>query len=123
MSLVLCPTLCPWCCVLPCVPGVVSYLVSLVFSVLLAHAAHERARLAGVLQAHELDGVDLVLGAQSLLVRFVRQGHSAMLGQGAGGVGELGAVSAQVGGTDRAVHGSSVALVLVTADYTLGGGE
>lgn len=97
------------------------YLVTLVLAVLLAHAAHEGARLARLLQADELDGVDLVLRAQRLLVRLVGQRHAAVLGQRAGGVGELGALGAQVGGAHGAVHGGRVALVLVAADYTLVG--
>lgn len=93
--------------------------MSLVFAVLLAHAAHQGPRLTGLLQAHELDGVDLVLRAQRLLVRLVRQRHSAVFGQRAGGVGELGALGTQVSGTHRAVHGGRVALVLVAADDAL----
>lgn len=95
------------------------YLVALVFAVLLTHAAHERPRLAGFLQAHKLNGVDLVLWAQGLLVGLVRQRHSAVFGQCAGGVGELGAFGTQVSGTHGAVHGGRVALVLVTADDAL----
>lgn len=93
--------------------------MSLVLAVLLAHAAHERPRLTRLLQAHELDGVDLVLQAQRLLVRLLRQRHPAVFGQGAGGVCELGALGTQVGGAHGAVHGGRVALVLVTAYYAL----
>ena len=96
-----------------------TYLVSLVLAVLLAHAAHERPGLTRLLQADELDGVDLMLRAQRLLVRLVGQRHPAVFGQRAGGVGELGALSTQVGGTHGAVHGGRVALVLIAADYTL----
>lgn len=95
--------------------------MSLVLAVLLAHTAHERPRLTGFLQADELDGVDLMLRAQRLLVRLVGQRHPAVLGQRPGGVGELGALGAQVGGAHGAVHGGRVALVLVATDYTLGG--
>lgn len=95
------------------------YLVSLVLAILLAHAAHERPRLTRLLQADELDGVDLMLRAQGLLVRLVSQRHPAVFGQRAGGVGELGALGTQVGGTHGAVHGGRVALVFITADYTL----
>jgi hypothetical protein len=92
-----------------------------VLAVLFAHAAHERPRLADLLLTDKLDSVDLMLRAQSLLVGLVCQGYPPVLGQGAGGVGELGAVGTQVGGTHRAVHRCRVALVLVTADYTLEG--
>lgn len=93
--------------------------MSLVLAVLLADAAHEGSGLTGLLQADELDGVDLVLRAQRLLVRLVGQRHPAVFGQRAGGVGELGALGTQVGGAHGAVHGGRVALVLVAADYTL----
>ena len=89
--------------------------MSLVLAILLAHAAHEGPRLAVLLQADELDGVDLMLRAQGLLVGLVGQRHPAVLGQGAGGVGELGALGAQVGGAHGAVHGGRVALVLIAA--------
>lgn len=95
------------------------YLMSLVLAVLLAHAAHERPGLAGLLQADELDGVDLMLRAQRLLVRLVGQRHATVFGQRAGGVRELGALGAQVGGAHGAVHGRRVALVLVAADDAL----
>lgn len=98
---------------------VLNYLMSLVLAVLLAHAAHEGPRLTGLLQADELDGVDLVLRAQGLLMRLVRQRHPTVFGQCAGGVGELGALGTQVGGTHGAVHRGRVALVLVAPDYTL----
>lgn len=91
-------------------------------AVFLANAAHERPRLAGLLQADELDGVDLVLRTQHLLVGLVGQRHPAVFGQRAGGVGELGALGAQVRGAYRAVHGRRVALVLVATDYTLRNG-
>lgn len=93
--------------------------MSLVFAVLLTHAAHQGPRLAGFLQAHKLDGVDLVLRAQGLLVGLVRQRHPAVFGQRAGGVGELGAFGTQVSGTHGAVHGGRVALVLIAADDAL----
>lgn len=93
--------------------------MSLVLAVLLAHTAHERAGLTRLLQADELDGVDLMLWAQGLLVRLVSQRHPAVFGQRASGVGELGALGTQVGGTHGAVHGGRVALVLVTANDTL----
>lgn len=99
------------------------YLVSLVLAVLLAHAAHEGPRLTRLLQADELDGVDLVLRAQGLLVRLVGQRHPSVFGQRARGVGELRAVGAQVGGAHGAVHGGRVALVLVAADDALEGTE
>lgn len=63
--------------------------------------------------------MDLVLRAQSLFVGLVGQGHPPVFGQRTGGVGELGAFSAQVGGAHGAVHGGCVALVLVTADDAL----
>lgn len=63
--------------------------------------------------------MDLMLRAQSLLVRLISQRHATVFGQRASGVGELGALSTQVGGTHGAVHGGCVALVLITADYTL----
>lgn len=100
-------------------PLFLKYLVSLVLAVLLAHAAHEGPRLAGLLQADKLDGVDLVLRAQGLLVGLVGQRHPSVFGQRASGVGELGALGAQVGGAHGAVHGGRVALVLVAADDTL----
>lgn len=65
------------------------YLMSLVFAVLFTDAAHERSRLAALLQTHELDSVDLVLRAQRLLVRFVGQRNAAVFGQRAGGVCDL----------------------------------
>lgn len=95
------------------------HLMPLVLSVLLAHAAHERPRLAAVFQAHELDGVHLVLRAEHLLMGLVCQGHAPVLGQRPGGVCVLGALGTQVRGTHRAVHGSSVSLILITADYAL----
>lgn len=63
--------------------------------------------------------MDLMLRAQSLLVRLIGQRHPPVFGQRASGVGELGALSTQVGGTHGAVHGGCVALVLITPDYTL----
>lgn len=93
--------------------------MSLVLAVLLTHAAHEGPGLTGFFQADKLDGVDLMLRAQGLLMRLVSQRHPAVFGQRACGVGELGALGTQVGGTHGAVHGGRVALVLVTADYTL----
>ena len=93
--------------------------MSLVLAVLLAHTAHEGPGLAGLLQADKLDGVDLMLRAEGLLVRFVRQRHPAVFGQRPGGVGVLGALGTQVGGTHGAVHGGRVALILITPDYTL----
>lgn len=60
------------------------YLVSLVLAVLLAHAAHEWARLTRLLKADKLNGVDLVLRAQGLLVGLVSQGHPSVFGQRAG---------------------------------------
>lgn len=60
-----------------------------------------------------------MLWAEGLLVRLVRQRHSAVFGQCAGGVGELGAIGTQVSGTHGAVHGGRVALVLITADDAL----
>lgn len=95
------------------------YLVSLVLAVLLAHAAHEGPRLTRLLQADKLDGVDLVLRAQGLLVGLVGQRYPPVLGQRARGVRELRALGAQVGGAHGAVHGGRVALVLVTADDAL----
>ena len=89
-------------------------------AVLLADTAHERARGAGLLQADKLDGVHLVLGTQRLLVGFIRQRYAPVLGEGARGVRELGALGAQVRGTHRAVHGGSVTLVLIAADDALG---
>lgn len=97
----------------------VPYLMPLVLSVLLAHAAHERPRLAAIFQADKLNGVHLVLRAEHLLMGLVCQGHTPVLGQRSGGVGELGTFGTQVRGTHRAVHGSSVSLILITADYTL----
>lgn len=93
--------------------------MSLVLAVLLTHTTHEGPGLTGLLQADELDGVDLMLRAQGLLVRLVGQRHPTVFGQRAGGVGELGALSTQVGGTNSAVHGGCVALVLITPNYTL----
>lgn len=95
--------------------------MSLVLAVLLAHAAHEGPRLTRLLQADKLDGVDLVLRAQGLLVGLVRQRHPPVFGQRARGVRELRALAAQVGGAHGAVHGGRVALVLVTADDALAG--
>lgn len=63
--------------------------MSLVFAILFADAAHERAGMAALLQTHKLDRVDLVLRAQRLLVRFVGQWDTAVFGQRAGGVCEL----------------------------------
>lgn len=63
--------------------------------------------------------MDLVLRAQGLLVRLVRQRHPAVLGQRAGGVGELRALGTKVRGAHGAVHGGRVALVLVAADDAL----
>lgn len=97
------------------------YLMSLVLAVLFADAAHERAGLAPLLQTHELDGVDLVLKAQRLLVRLVGQRDAAVFGQRAGGVCELRTLGTQVCGAHRAVHRRSVALVLVTPDDALRG--
>lgn len=94
--------------------------MSLVLAVLLTHTAHEGPRLTGLLQADELDGVDLVLGAQGLLMRLVSQRHPTVFGQRASGVCELGALGTQVGGTHGAVHRGGVALVLITTNYTLG---
>lgn len=93
--------------------------MSLVLAVLLTHTAHEGTRLTGLLQADKLDGVDLMLWAQGLLVRLVSQRHATVLGQRASGVGELGTLGTQVGGTHGAVHRGCVALVLVTANNTL----
>lgn len=93
--------------------------MSLVLAVLLAHAAHEGPGLTGLLQADELDGVDLMLRAQGLLVRLVSQWHPAVFGQRAGGVGELRALGTQVGGTHGAVHRGCVALVLVAPNDAL----
>ena len=89
-------------------------------AVLLADAAHERTCGAGLLKAHKFDGVHLVLGTQRLLVGLVGQRHAPVLGEGARGVRELGALGAQVRGAHRAVHGSCVALVLIAADNALG---
>lgn len=91
----------------------------LVLSILLTHTAHEWPRLACFLKADKLNSMDLMLQAQSLLMRLVSQGHTTVFGQCAGGMGELGAVSTQVGSTHGAVHGSRVAFILITADYTL----
>lgn len=63
--------------------------------------------------------MDLVLRAQGLFVRLVGQRHPTVFGERASGVGELGALCAQVGGTHGAVHRGRVALVLVTANDTL----
>lgn len=93
--------------------------MSLVLAVLLTHTAHEGPRLTGLFQADKLDGVDLMLRAQGLLVRLVSQRHPTVFGQRASGVGELGALGTQVGGTHSAVHRGRVALVLVTPNYTL----
>lgn len=90
------------------------YLMSLVLAVLFADTAHERPGLAAILQTHKLDSVDLVLGTQRLLVRFVSQRDAAVFGQRAGGVCELRTLSTEVCGTHRAVHRRSVALVLIT---------
>lgn len=68
---------------------VLKYLVSLVLAVLLAHTAHEGPCLTRLLQADELDGVDLVLRAQGLLMGLVGQRHPSVFGQRARGVGEL----------------------------------
>lgn len=95
--------------------------MTLVFAVLLTHTTHERTRLTSLLQAHKLNGVNLMLRAQCLLVRFVSQGNPTVFSQSASRVGELGALGAQVGGTHSAIHGGCVALVLITADYTLRG--
>lgn len=95
------------------------YLVSLVFAVLLTHAAHERPGLTRLFQADKLNGVDLVLRTQGLLVRLVRQRHAPVFGQRASGVGELRALGAQVGGAHGAVHGGRVGLVLIAPDDTL----
>lgn len=102
---------------------ILKYLVSLVLAVLLAHAAHEGPRLTRLLQADKLDGVDLVLVAQSLFMGLVSQRHPSVFGQRTRGVGELRAFGAQVGGAHGAVHGGRVALVLVTADDALEGKE
>lgn len=91
----------------------------LMFSVLFTHAAHERPRLASVLQADKLDGVHLVLRAEHLLVGLVCQGHAAVLGQRTGGVGELRALGTQVRGAHRAIHGRRVTLIFIAADYAL----
>lgn len=64
-----------------------------------------------------------MLWAQGLLVRLVRQRHSAVFGQRAGGVGELGALSTKVRGTHGAVHGGRVALILIAANDALRDGE
>lgn len=93
--------------------------MSLVLAVLLTHTAHEGPGLTGILQADKLDGMDLMLRAQGLLVRLVSQRHPTMFGQCASGVGELGALGTQVGGTHGAVHRGRVALVLITANDTL----
>lgn len=93
--------------------------MSLVLAVLLTHTAHERPRLTGLFQADKLDGVDLMLRAQSLLVRLVSQRHPTVFGQSASGVGELGALGTQVGGAHSAVHRGRVALILVTPYYAL----
>lgn len=97
--------------------------MALVFAVLLTHAAHEGPRLTSFLQAHKLNGVDLVLRAQGLLVRLVRQRHPAVFGQRAGGVGELGALGTKVSGAHGAVHGGRVALVLIAANDALHEGK
>lgn len=47
------------------------YLMSLVLAVFLTHTAHKWAGLTGLLQAHKLNGVDLMLRAQGLLVGLV----------------------------------------------------
>lgn len=91
----------------------------LVLPVLLAHTAHERPRLAAVFQADKLNGMHLVLWTEHLLMGLVCQWHTPVFGQRSGGVGELGALGTQVCGTNRAVHGSSVSLILITADYAL----
>lgn len=93
--------------------------MSLVLAILLADAAHERPGLTRLLQAHKLDSMDLMLGAEHLLVRLIGQRHAAVFGQRASGVGELGALATQVGGAHGAVHGGCVALVFVTPYYTL----
>jgi len=100
---------------------VFAYLMSLVLAVLLTHTAHERPRLTGFFQTDKLDGVDLMLRAEHLLMRLISQRHPTVFGQRASGVGELRALGTQVGGTHGAVHGGCVALVLVTTDYTLDG--
>lgn len=67
--------------------------------------------------------MDLVLRAQGLLVRLVRQRHPAVFGQRAGGVCELGALGTKVSGTHGAVHGGRVALVLIAANDALHQGK
>lgn len=93
--------------------------MSLVLAVLLTHTAHEGTGLTDLLQADKLNGVDLMLWAQGLLVRLVSQRHPTVFGQCASGVGELGTLGTQVGGTHGAVHRGCVAFILVTANNTL----
>lgn len=95
------------------------YLVTLMLPVLFADTTHERTGLTALFQTNKLNGMHLVLGAHGLLVGLISQGHTPVLGQSLGGVSELGAVCTQVGGTDSAVHGRHVGLVLVTTDDTL----
>lgn len=91
----------------------------LMFSILLAHAAHERPWLASILQADKLNGMHLVLWAEHLLMRLICQGYTTVFGQRTGGVGELRALGTQVRGTHSAVHGGGMTLIFITADYAL----
>lgn len=93
--------------------------MSLMLAVLLTHTAHERAGLTRLLQAHKLNGVDLVLQAQGLFMRLVCKRHAAVFSQCPSGVGELGTLGTQVSGAHSAVHGGRVALILVTSNDAL----
>lgn len=96
-----------------------TYLMALMLAVLLTHTAHEGPGLTSFFQADKLNGVDLMLRAEGLLMRLISQRHPPVFGQCASGVGELRALTTQVGGTHGTVHGGCVALILITANYTL----
>lgn len=58
-------------------------------AVLFTHTAHQWAWLAAILQTDKLDGMNLVLQAQGLLMRFVCQRYLPVFSQSASGVCEL----------------------------------
>lgn len=87
--------------------------------IFLADTTHERTGLTALLQTNKLNGMHLVLGAHGLLVRLISKGHTPVLCQSLGGMGELGTVCTQVSGAHSAVHGRNVGLVFIAANDAL----
>ena len=97
----------------------VTDLVRDVSTVVLADVAHERRRLARLLQARELDALLRVNGARRRLARLLRDQHALVTRQRTRVVRRLGAVDAQVRAACDTVERRHVIVVLVTRDAQL----